>query len=197
MELLLETDQPKAATDWSTDGRFLVYRSFDRDRQTGWNLWALPMETNGRAGTPFPVARTNFDETNGQLSPDGKWVAYQSDETGRFEVYVQRFPDAGGKWPVSRNGGAQVRWRRDGKELFYVAADDRLMAVPIRLAPDGQSIEIATPAPLFTTHVGGAVQGANRQQYMVSSDGQRFLMNTIVQEPTTPIIMVLNWMAKH
>jgi Tol biopolymer transport system component len=195
IELLLETDQPKAATDWSTDGRFLLYRTFDP--KTGWDIWALPMDSRGRPGARFTVLQTNFDETNGQLSPDAKWVAYQSNETGRFEVYLQPFPGPGSKSPVSRSGGAQVRWRRDGKELFYVGLDARLMAVPIRLASKGPQIEIGTPVALFTTHIGGAVQGADRQQYMVSSDGQRFLMNAIVEEPTAPIIMVLNWMADH
>jgi len=195
IEPILETDQPKAATDWSSDGRFLLYRSFSRN--TGWDIWALPMDSRGIPATPFSVLRTNFDETNGQLSPDGKWVAYQSNETGRFEVYLRPFPGPGSKWPVSRNGGAQVRWRRDGKELFYVGLDARLMAVPIQLASNGVQIGIGAPAPLFTTHIGGAVQGADRQQYMVSSDGQRFLMNAIVEEPTTPIIVVLNWIANH
>jgi Tol biopolymer transport system component len=190
-ELILETDQPKAATDWSTDGRVLLYRS--ADPKTGWDIWALPLDINRRPGTPFQVVRTNFDETNGQLSPDGKWVAYQSNETGRFEIYVQPFPGPGRRLPISKDGGAQVRWRRGGKELFYVALDDRLMAVPIRIAPNGQSLESGTPAPLFLTHLGGAVQGANRQQYMPSSDGQRFLVNAVLAAPTTPITVLLNW----
>jgi Tol biopolymer transport system component len=189
--LILETDQPKAATDWSTDGRFIIYRSFDA--KAGWDVWALPIDPSGRPSTQVQIARTNFDETNGQLSPDTKWVAYQSNETGRFEIYVQPFPGPGGKSPVSRNGGAQLRWRRDGKELFYVAADDRLMAVPIQLPSNSSPLEIGTPVPLFATHIGGAVQGANRQQYMVSPDGKRFLMNTIVEEPALPITVLLNW----
>jgi Tol biopolymer transport system component len=192
-ELLLDTDQPKAATDWSTDGRFLLYRSFDW--KTGWDIWALPMGEDGSPGTRIQVVRTNSDETNGQLSPDGKWVAYQSNETGRFEIYVQPFPGPGPKSAVSRNGGAQVRWRRDGKELFYIALDDRLMAVPMQVSANGQSIEMGAPAPLFTTHIGGAVEGANRQQYMVSTDGQQFLMNTIIEEAVLPIIVLLNWKA--
>jgi eukaryotic-like serine/threonine-protein kinase len=192
-ELLLETDQPKAATDWSTDGRFLLYRS--SDPKTGWDIWALPMDGGGRPETRVQVVRTNFDEMNGQLSPDGKWVAYQSNETGRFEIYVQPFPGPGPKSAVSRNGGAQVRWRRDGKELFYVALDDRLMAVPMRFVSNGQSIEVGAPTVLFTTRIGGAARGADRHQYMVSSDGQRFLMNTIMEEAISPIIVLLNWKA--
>ena len=95
---------------------------------------------------------------------------------------------------ISTNGGSQVRWRRDGQELFYIALDDRLMAVPIRFASNGQALEAGTPVPLFATRVGGAVQYANRQQYMVSPDGQRFLMNTVTEEPSaSPITVILNW----
>jgi len=165
------------------------------DSKTGWDIWALPMDRGGSPGARVQVVRTNFDETNGQLSPDGKWVAYESNETGHFEIYLQPFPGPGPKSAVSRNGGAQVRWRRDGSELFYVAADDRLMAVPMRFAANGQLIEVGAPTALFTTHIGGAVRGADRQQYMVSSDGQRFLMNTIMEEASSPIIVLLNWKA--
>ena len=142
---------------------------------------------------PFPVVQTNFDERDGQFSPDGKWIAYQSNESGRFEIYVQPFPGPGGKLQISTNGGAQVRWRRDGKELFYIALDDRLMAVPIRLASNGQTVEPGSPIPLFATRVGGALQTIFRQQYMVSPDGQRFLMNTITEEAASPITVILNW----
>jgi Tol biopolymer transport system component len=197
-ELLLETDHPKGATDWSADGQFILYRA--SSPQTGWDLWALPLAgptpgtaRAGRPGPPVSVVRTRFDETNGQFSPDGNWVAYQSNESGRFEIYVQPFPGPGVKRAVSRSGGAQVRWRRDGRELFYVGLDRRLMAVPVRPVSDGRQIELGSPTALFSTHIGGAVRGPDRHQYMVSADGQRFLMNTIVREPTTPIMVFLNW----
>ena len=190
-ELILETDEPKAATDWSADGRFLLYRS--HDPKTLWDIWALTIDNNGRPGARIQVVRTSFDETNGQLSPDAKWVAYQSNDTGRFEIYVQPFLRTGRRLPISKDGGAQVRWRRDGKELFYVSLDDRLTAVPIGIASDGQSLEIGTPAPLFAIRSGGAVQGANRQQYMPSADGQRFLVNSVLEEPAAPITVLLNW----
>ena len=123
--------------DWSPDGRFVLYRynsiqaSLPSTSSTGWDIWALPLDGDRK---PFPVVQTNFEERDGQFSPDGKWIAYQSNESGRFEIYVQPFPGPARKWgPISTNGGAQVRWRRDGKELFYIALDDRLMAVPIQL----------------------------------------------------------------
>jgi hypothetical protein len=115
-----------------------------------------------------------------------------SDESGRVEIYAQPFP-TGKREPISTGGGAQVRWRCDGKELFYIALDGRLMAVPIRLDPAGHTIEAGLPAPLFATRVGGAVQGGNLQQYVVSPDGQRFLMSTVTETHTPAITVTLNW----
>ena len=145
-------------------------------------------------GKPFPVVQTNFDEQRAQFSPDGNWIAYQSDESGRDEIYVQPFPGPGSKWPISTSGGTQVRWRRDGKELFYVALDGRLMAVPIRIASNAQAPEVGAPVALFAPPLGGAVQQADfRHQYMVSADGQRFLIATVGEEATSPITVILNW----
>jgi hypothetical protein len=111
---------------------------------------------------------------------------------------VQPFQGTGGKVQVSTNGGAQVRWRPDGKELFYIALDGRLMAVPIKFASDGKSIEPGVPTALFETRIGGAVQGSYKQQYVVSADGQRFLMNTVVGErSSSPVTVILNWHPEH
>jgi serine/threonine protein kinase len=188
---LLVTAQNKSATDWSPDGRFILYRS--QDPKMSYDIWALPLD-EGRK--PFAVVQTKFEERDGQFSPDGKWIAYQSNESGRFEIYIQRFPGPGRRWPISTNGGAQVRWRSDGKELFYIALDGRLMASPIRLSSNDQTVEAGTPIPLFDTRVGGAVLGVNKQQYMVSSDGQRFLMNAFTEEAASPITVILNWQPK-
>ena len=189
--LLLATPQNKAPVDWSPDGRFVLYRS--PTLTTGFDLWALPMDGTGK---PFPVAQTDFDERDGQFSPDGKWVAYQSNESGRSEVVVQPFPGPGEKLQISTNGGGQVRWRPDGKELFYIALDGRLMAVPIRMGSNGQSIEAAPAVPLFATRVGGGQQ-LDRQQYVVSPDGRRFLMNTLAEgDNPSPITVILNWRPK-
>src|SRR5262252_10602944 len=115
------------------------------------------------------------------------WGIPPSDESGRFEIYVQPFPGPGSKFQISNNGGAQVRWRRDGKELFYIALNGQLMAVPIAFSNNGQAVEPGAPNALFATRVGGAVQGVRTQQYVVSADGQRFLMNTVTDEATSPI----------
>ena len=196
-ELLLSTPQSKTPTDWSPDGRFLLYRN--GDSASGYDLWALPVSGERK---PFPVIQTNFEERDGQFSPDGKWIAYQSDESGRFEIYLQPFtsPDDGqkatGKWQVSSNGGAQPRWRSDGKELFYIGLDEQLMAVPVRLDSPHHAAQFGDAAPLFRTRVGGAVQDIQKQQYVVSPDGQQFLMNTIIEEATSPITVILNWRKK-
>ena len=115
-ELLLSTSQPKFPMDWSADGRFLLYDSLDPKR--GFDIWALPLEGDRK---PFAVVQTDFNERLAQFSPDGKWIAYQSDKTGRFEIYVRPFPGPGGDSRVSIDGGAQVRWNPNGKELFYIA----------------------------------------------------------------------------
>ena len=192
-ELLLSTSQPKFPMDWSADGRFLLYDSLDPKR--GFDIWALPLEGDRK---PFAVVQTDFNERLAQFSPDGTWIAYQSDKTGRFEIYVQPFPGPGGDSRVSIDGGAQVRWNPNGKELFYIAADDRLMAVPIRFVSNGKTVELGTPLGLFATNVGSTAINTNRQQYAVSPDGQSFVMNSVVGEASaSPITVILNWKPKR
>jgi eukaryotic-like serine/threonine-protein kinase len=189
-QLLLATPQNKAPVDWSPDGRFLLYRS--PGPATGFDLWALPMSGDRK---PFVVVQTNFEERDAQFSPDGKWIAYQSNESGRTEVLVQAFPGPGGKLQVSTDGGAQVRWRADGRELFYISLDGRLMAVPIHPAVDRQSLEAGAPVPLFPTRAGGSAPGMNKQDYVVSRDGQRFLVD-VPEDVASPIAVILNWHPK-
>jgi Tol biopolymer transport system component len=187
-KLLLSTPHYKEPLDWSSDGRLLLYRSLNPD--SSYDLWALPMDGDRK---PFLVVQSNFDERDGQFSPDSRFIAYQSNDSGRWEVYVQAL--AGGpRVQVSSAGGAQVRWRRDGRELFYIALDGRLMAVPVRYVPRAGDIDVGAPQPLFVTAVGGAVQAARPQFYAVAADGRRFLMNTLVDDgETSAITMVLNW----
>jgi eukaryotic-like serine/threonine-protein kinase len=202
---LLATNRPKTPLAWSPDGRFLLYVT--QDTKTGLDLWALPVMANEASVGPapvgrteqrkmFPVAQTPFDETAGQFSPNGKWVAFESNESGRVEVYVQPFPGPGGKWQISVAGGSQPRWRPDGKELFYVAPDGRLMAATIRVEASMQKPDIGEPVALFAARLasGSGITGvARKPQYAVAPDG-RFLMNVAVEEGTaSPISIVLNW----
>jgi dipeptidyl aminopeptidase/acylaminoacyl peptidase len=130
--LLLTTPWIKAGMDWSADGRHVIYRSVEPE--TGSDLYAMSVEERA----PFPIAPTPFDERDAQISPDGRWVAFFSNESGRPEVYIQPFPGPGERQSVSSDGGGQPRWRRDGKELFYLAADGLLMAVSIQADPGAQ-----------------------------------------------------------
>ena len=141
-------------TDWSRDGSLLLFQQ--RDLKTAADLWVLPI---GRGQEPSPVVRTDFDERGGQFSPDARWIAFASTESGRSEVYLQPFPGPGAKLPISVDGGAQVRWRADGQELFFIGLDDRLMAVPIALPADGGAAKVGTAVPLFLDSSGGRPAG--------------------------------------
>jgi len=195
VELLLKTEEAKSVSSWSPDGKYLLYRSASRD--FSYDIWALPFDEAGKPGKPFSVKQTRSEEREAEFSPNGKWIAYQSTVSGRSEVYIQPFPaDANSiLLPVSTNGGAQARWGGNN-ELFYIALDGQLMSVPIHYSPDGREIRPETPVSMFATRVGGAVHSNDRQQYVVSSDGKRFLMNTLT-EVSSPISVILNWKGQH
>jgi Tol biopolymer transport system component len=184
---LLETPTASNPCDWSRDGRFILYRFTAASR----DLWALPLEVDGK---PFPFVATRFAEREGQFAPDGNFVAYQSNETGRFEIYLQPFPGPGEKSLVSTGGGEHPRWRPDGRELFYIAPDGSLMAVTVTA---GKELKLGSPSKLFSTRiVREKTPGATvyNQQYDVSPDGERFLINVTTEEAvTSPITIVLNW----
>ena len=141
---------------------------------------------------PQPYLVTDFDAFQAQFSPDGRWIAYVSNETNpRYEVYVQPFPLAAGRRQVSTKGGSQPAWRRDGRELYYLAPDGKLMAVDVGA---GATFQASAPRPLFQTQVPGLVNVRNH--YAPAGDGQRFLVNTLVGESAVaPITIVLNWTA--
>src|SRR2546421_2637297 len=147
-EILIKSLIPKLPFDWSRDGRFIIYGLIDP--KTSWDLWVLPLEGDR---TPFPFLQTDYDERQAQFSPNGKWVAYTSIESGKIEVYVRPFPVGAGKWQVSSGGGDQPRWRGDGKELFYLSADHKLMAVEVNT--EALTFEHRAPNALFIARVGG------------------------------------------
>jgi Tol biopolymer transport system component len=175
--------------DWSPDGKYLLYKTFDRTlgpQSTGTDLLASPLEG---ATEPIVVAKTVAEERDGQFEPtEGKWIAYESDRSGRPEIYVKPFIGPGEPVQVSVAGGRQVRWRRDGREIFYIALDGTLMAVAVNGAlPTG----LGKASPLFKTSLAPA-RSISRQQYVVKPDGKQFLM--VVREGTPPpITLVLDW----
>jgi Tol biopolymer transport system component len=192
-QLLVATPHTKSPMSWSPDGRTLLYVTLDP--ANGADLWALPMTGGGK---PFPVLQTRFDEMDAHFSPDGRWIAYQTNESGHFEIYVRPFPGPGGSHLVSTAGGAQPQWAHDGKEVFYVSPGNQMMAVPLTLASDGQSVKSGTPVRLFDVRLASGTSittpgGAARGQYLVAADG-RFLMNVPVDNAIpAPISIVLNW----
>jgi eukaryotic-like serine/threonine-protein kinase len=177
----------KGPRDWSRDGKYLI-EGAEPDR---FSIWVLPLSP-GQAGGDrkrLPYLHDQFNEVGPRLSPNGQWLAYASDETGRFEIYVQTFPKLGGKWPVSINGGMVPVWSRDGKELYFIGADGKLMAVDVKGGPGG-SFEAGTPKALFDPHFGGA----ETDRFDVSKDG-RFLVPAVVEQSGAPITIVVNWAA--
>ncbi len=183
-ELLLETPNDEWPNDWSSDGRFLLYRV--TDPKTGPDVWALPM--TGADRKPVVVANSPGAESAGQFSPDGRLVAYETNESGRFEIVVQTFPEPGGKWQLSTAGGRQPRWRADGKELYFIAPELTMMAVTV--ASSGTTLERGKTVALFPSKIGGSVDKA---QYAVARDG-RFLVNQ-AREGTgvAPITLIQHW----
>jgi eukaryotic-like serine/threonine-protein kinase len=215
---LLESPPRKGASDWSPDGRFLTYLVVT-DAKSGAGVWAVPVQgdkpsirsgppdpstgsgspragSKGEAvegGKPFPVADGPFGEVWGQFSPDGQWMAYMSNESGLWEIYVRPFQGSGGQSQVSTSGGVYPRWSRDGKELYYVAPDAKLMAVPIA-AHSSSTVVAGSPAALFQMHIvgGGANIVGRRHQYAVAPDG-RFLVNVPAESATSAIRLIVNW----
>jgi Tol biopolymer transport system component len=169
--------------DWSADGRFIAYVS---DSTGNSDIWILPLFGDRK---PFPVVQTPFAETSPVFSPDVRWIAYTTNEGGQNNVAVQPFPGTGGKYQVSTNGGGQPVWRADGKELFYLAADGTMMAVPI---DETGQFNAGVPQALFPT---SARAGIN-QKFAVTKDGKRFLVSaTPPQSRSMPLTVVVNWTA--
>jgi Tol biopolymer transport system component/tRNA A-37 threonylcarbamoyl transferase component Bud32 len=174
-----------APTDWSPDGAHIMFSV--PAPATGEDLWMFPLKGDRK---PFKYIASPADELHGNFSPDGHFVAYTSNESGRFEVNVETYPRSDRKWTVSNNGGYEPRWRSDGREIFYLSEDHKLMAVRV-----SEGTQFEAPVPLFQTRVGVGVSPF-RTHYVPSRDGQRFLVNTLSGDaPPTPIIVVLNWTA--
>ena len=182
--LLASTGSMQCASDWSADGRTLLFT--DRHPSTGLDVWALPL---GEDGKPSPVLRTPFREHQSRFSPDGRWIAHVSDESGRPEVYLEPFGGAGEKVRVSTDGGTSPHWRRDGRELFYESAAGEVTAVAVDL---GESVRVGTPERLFPLEPVGADVV---ERFDVSADGQRFLVIDPESGRSPGAIVVLDWAA--
>jgi Tol biopolymer transport system component len=192
-EALTQSPNPKFASQWSKDGRFLVITNNPGGTL---DLLVLPMTEGSGSGTQDPqkFLATQFWEAQGQISPDGHWMAYSSDDTGQLEVYVRPFPIAEGVWRISNAGGQQPRWRGDGKELFFIGGDGKMMAADIKAVPGPKPVfGHGEPKLLFDTHIARA-PGTSAFQYDVTADGKRFLVDTGSGTDYT-LTVVVNWRA--
>jgi hypothetical protein len=195
-ELVLRSDHDKLPCDWSSDGKFLLYQEFGATG-TQWDLWVLPLKGDRK---PVSFLQTEFNESDGRFSPDGRWVAFVSDESGQKEIYVRSFQEAGGpsapktgalagKWQVSVSGGDSPRWRGDGKELYYFSSDNKMMVADISVKAG--SLEVSHVRPLF--EVPSIVQ-LPTTDYDVTADGRKFLINVPFESQNqTPLTLVVNW----
>lgn len=188
-EAVVISDKTKWPDDWSHNGRYLSYEELDADGRE--DLWFMPMEGGGKPSVWF---KTPFREFAARFSPDDRWIAYQSDETGRYEVYVQPFlppgspaSSAGGKWQVSRDGGERPQWRKDGRELVFSGANRTIMTVDVTTTP---AFQTSSPRPLFQI-------GAGASNFTARDDLQQFLIPVPVGGGTpSPVTVVMNWQSE-
>jgi serine/threonine protein kinase/Tol biopolymer transport system component len=188
--LVLKSSKTKYMQDWSRDG-FILYCELDLDKGDR-NLWAWRMSASSDQ-KPIAVATSNFDEQSGQFSPDGHWVAYETNEPGEFQIVVQSFPNPSRKLQVSIGGGTQPRWSADGKELYFISPEGKMMAASLNF--QGSTVVAGKPEDLFpASPVTGF--GVNRQQYAVSRDGRFLIIQPTAPSATRPITLILNWKPK-
>ena len=180
-ELLLES-VVGAPSDWAPDGRSLLY-----SKVGNLDTMVLPLQGERK---PYLYLHTNFQKTNNRFSPDGRWVASMSGMAGPYEIYVRPFPTPSGVWQISNGGGISDRWRRDGKELYYIAPDGKMMAASITV--EGDTLVPGRPVALFQTHIALGNLHNSRGQYDVAPDG-RFLINVALDDNSSPITLLQNW----
>jgi len=205
---IVTSDQDKTPTSWSANGVFLLYYSVDP--QSGDDLWVVRTKRDHGQGVdhgtepasaqaPSVLLKTPYRELAAVFSPDGRWIAYMSNESGRMEVYVRPFVDpmsppgisrVAGQWQISSEGGVYPRWRRDGKEIYYLNQAGDMMAATVAL--EAATLDAGAPVTLFQQRV--AVDGVVGNVYDVAPDG-RFLVNTIIDSGVPPITLLMNWNA--
>jgi Tol biopolymer transport system component len=185
-EMIFADPAIKFTTSWSNDGKYLSFDRIDPESKGITALWVLPMFGDRK---PHALISTEFNNTYSEFSPDGHWVAYDSNESGKDEIYAMAFPNATARFQISTAGGANVQWRADGKELYYTDPDNKIMAVDIN--SHGESLQVGTPHVLWQPRLQPVVS----PPYSASSDGKRFLVNELPLQSTAQLTLVLNWNA--
>ena len=183
-EMIFADPAIKFTTSWSADGKYLSFDRIDPESKGITALWILPMFGDRKA---YSVISTEFNNTYSQFSPDGHWVAYDSNESGKDEIYAVAFPNATARFQISTTGGANVQWRADGKELYYTDPDNKIMAVDI--SSRGDSLQVGTPRVLWQPRL----QPVVNPPYAATADGKRFLVNELPLQSTSQLALVLNW----
>jgi serine/threonine protein kinase len=186
---LLQSDAADYPTDWSADGRYIAFQRLDTKKNNRYDIWVLPTFGDRK---PFAFAATQFDERAARFSPDGKWMAYSSDESGETEVYVASFPAGQPKIRISTAGGDHPRWRRDGKEIFFISTDQKVMAAEV--GENSSGLKVDEPRALFGIHARKV--GTTNTIYDVSADGQKFLVNSLPDVAPPSLTLVTNWSAQ-
>jgi Tol biopolymer transport system component len=188
-QVVTPAGRAQASLSWSRDGRFRIYGELSPNNS--WDLWIEPTAAGAK---PFPFLQSPAMELHGQFSPDGHWIAYTSDESGADQVYVQAFtggPASGAKLQVSTATGRQPRWHGDGREIFYVAGDGKMMAVAVK--PSASGLDLGVPVPLFDTHLLIA-QSSGRFNYDVTGDGREFYLLTRDESfKSNPVTVLVDW----
>ena len=187
-EVLLHSRDPVIASSWSPDGKYLVFERYTGAARTARDLWLLPIEGDRK---PRPLLQTNGDQSEARVSPNGRWIAYTSDENGQQEVYISPFPSMGPQRQISLAGGNFARWRDDSREIFYLSPDYSIQAAQMQLV--GDHFDVTGVTPLFRADLRSILQGA---AYDVAPDGQRFLLNSPGEEQVKPVMLVQNWPAE-
>jgi Tol biopolymer transport system component len=185
-ELIFKSPMPSFPMHWSSNGRVFIYQA--KDPTTSLDLWALSLGDGSRTR----LVQSPFNDADGSLSPDMRWLLYMSEESGQPEVYVQRFPTAARKWRLSSNGGVQPSWRHDGREVVFLTLDGTMMAASIE--EKNTLLEISRPKRLFQMAIDA---GRVAHQYRMTTDGQRFVVAVPVEPTGTapPITVVVNWLS--
>jgi Tol biopolymer transport system component len=173
----------KFTTSWSPDGKYVLFDRIDPQAKGKTAIWVLPRFGDHKV---FPLISTDFNNTYSQFSPDGRWVAYDSNESGKDEIYAVAFPNATARFQISTAGGGNPQWRGDGKELYYTDADNKIMAVDV--ASRGDSLEIGTPHALWQPRL----EPVN-PPYAATTDGKRFLANELPLQSTSQLTVTFNW----
>jgi dipeptidyl aminopeptidase/acylaminoacyl peptidase len=189
---MFKSDASEIPVSWSPDGRYIVFSRFKPAGAAGVDTWLMDLSGEPKVS---PFIESPFDKAEARISPDGRWLAYTTNDSGMYQIMVQSFPDPNrGRWQITAQGGIEPKWRRDGRELYYLAFDGNLMAVPIKETRPGQPFEAGSPTTLFQTPLAvSRTQSPRDRRYDVAPDGRFVIATPIIAGGPEPVTAVVNW----